>query len=158
MLDPNSAKPPPPDLEYRFVKESVDGKQIHGSHFFELGEVIQEDIAAASAIKTRRLIADPRDPLIRLWETLHKMILKKLGKRYDPEARPLSLLLYYQSNPFWQQLGPLVDEKKADIQSALVASCFDHIWVFDMTRPQLLCGFARSALPSIRQGLKPLDE
>jgi hypothetical protein len=71
-----------------------------------LGEIIQEDIAAASAIKTRRLIAGPRDPLIRLWETLHKIILKKLGKRCDPEARPLSLLLYYQSNPF-QRRAPL---------------------------------------------------
>jgi hypothetical protein len=45
MLDPNSSQPPPPDLEYR---------QGHGSHFFELGGVIQEDIAAASAPKTRR--------------------------------------------------------------------------------------------------------
>jgi hypothetical protein len=54
MLDPNSSNPAPPDLECCLVG---------GSQFFDLGEVIQEDIASDWAPKNTSInFATTRSP------------------------------------------------------------------------------------------------
>jgi hypothetical protein len=54
MLDPNSSSPPPPDLEC-----SIDGL----SHYFELGEIIQQEIAWALSRRESRPITEVHLPL-----------------------------------------------------------------------------------------------
>ena len=141
MLDPNSPYPPPPDIECHFA---------YGSLFFELGEILQEDIAKASSPKTRRSIVAPSVPLIRIWDTLQEMLNKKLRKCYDPEARPISLLLYYASGPsFWEFLRPIIIEKTQDIQAIFEACAFENIWLFDVNQREVLFCFSKSSMPFI---------
>ena len=131
MLDPNSSCPPPPDVECR----------LHGgSHFFELAQVIQEEIAEASSLKNNRAISKLRDPLARVWETLWEMLTRKLGKTYNPEARPRSLLLYYdRSDSFWKFLCPVVKEKAAEIRESFFDNgTFDQIFLFDVMHRKVL--------------------
>jgi hypothetical protein len=71
MLDPSSSHPAPPDLKCQLAD---------GPHFFELGEIIQQNAAEASARLTRRLIAEGRMPVVRVWDPLEKMLTKKLKK------------------------------------------------------------------------------
>jgi len=85
MLDPNSSSPPPPDLRC-----NIDGLP----HFFELGEIIQQDIARALSRLESRPIAEPRMPLDMGLEPLEIILNKKLDTCYVAEARPISLLLY----------------------------------------------------------------
>lgn len=137
MLDPNSSHPPPPDLQCHLAGES---------HFFELGEIIQEDIAKASALHTRRSITEARLPLARIWDPLERMLTKKLNKVYNLQARPLSLLLYYASSPsFWRHLQPIVSEIKEEIQMIFEASVFDSMWLFDATKYEILFYLSRSS-------------
>jgi hypothetical protein len=138
MLDPNSPYPPPPDIECHFA---------YGSHFFELGEILQEDIAKASSRNTCRSIVIPSVPLIRIWDTLQEMLNKKLRKCYDPEARPISLLLYYASGPsFWEFLRPIIIEKARDIQAIFETGTFDNMWLFDVTQREVLFCFSKSSM------------
>jgi hypothetical protein len=86
----------------------------------------------------------------KMWDPLHKMLTKKLGKNYDPEAQPISLLLYYSSSPsFWKFLRPLVTEKAAHIQGMVESGIFDGIWLFDMTQREILFVFSKSSTPLI---------
>ena len=138
MLDPNSSRPPPPDLECHLA-----GK----SHFFELGEIIQEDIAKALAPHTRRQITEARIPLARVWDPLERMLTKKLNKVYNSQARPISLLLYYASSPsFWKYLQPIVREREEAIQMIFERSVFDSMWLFDAAKNEILCYFSRSSV------------
>jgi hypothetical protein len=139
MLDPNSSNPSPPDL-----KCSIEDV----AHFFELGEVIQQDIAWALS----RPIFEAHLPLAQIWDSLEIMLAKKLKKNYDPEARPVSLLLYYASGPsFWEFLRPIVAEKSAEVQTTLESSVFDSVFVFDAINDEILFRFSRSFAPVIAQ-------
>jgi hypothetical protein len=63
------------------------------------------------------------------------MLSKKLAKSYDPDAGPISLLLYYSSQPsFWEFLRRLITEKAADIQGMVEPGIFDNVWLFDATQ------------------------
>jgi hypothetical protein len=142
MLDPNSSDPPPPDLKCCLTGEP---------HFFELGEILQKDIAEASSPKTRQAIVVPRLPLAIIWGTLQEMLTKKLGKNYDLEARPISLLLYYDRGPsFWEFLCPLIYQNTTDIQRVFDTGIFDNMWLFDATQRQVLFHLSRSLKPFIQ--------
>ena len=137
MLDPNSSHPPPPDIEYRSTPQS---------YFFELGEVIQEDSAEVLSPKTRRMIVET-EPVTRMWDPLWRLLTKKLGKSYSPQARPIALLLYYDNGPsYWEFLRPTVEEKVAEIQERVDAGIFDNVWLFDMGRGEILCRITRTRL------------
>src|SRR5665213_799887 len=123
MLDPNFSSPPPPDLRCPVAGEM---------HYFELGEVIQEDLARASTARTRRRVLEPRIPLTKVWTPLEDIVTKKLRKAYNPAAKPLSLLLYYErDSPFWDFLQPLIQRRDAEIRTLFQASVFDFMWLFD---------------------------
>ena len=141
MLDPSSSHPAPPDMKCQLA---------NGPHFFELGEIVQQNAAKASASLTRRLTAKGRVPLVRIWDPVEKMVTKKLKKMYDQEARPVSLVLYYANGPsFWELLRPLVAGKAADIQMMFESSVFDSMWLFDATTGGILFYFSRSFAPII---------
>jgi len=84
MLDP-----PFPDL-----KADVFGRP----HFFELGEVVQEDwlraLARHEKARGKRPLGPIESPLpvLFLWSPLEVIIGKKMKKRYDPDSKPLSLV------------------------------------------------------------------
>jgi hypothetical protein len=139
MLDPNSSNPPPPDLRCVLAGEP---------HFFELGEIYQQDIAKAWS-PTSRAVVVTHDPLVRIADALFEMLAKKVGKAYNPQARPISLLLYYDNVPsFWRFLRPLVSQRAEDLRDICRAGIFDSIYLFDLTEREVLCHFQDSP-PSI---------
>ncbi len=141
MLDPSSACPPPPDL-----KCSIDGSE----HFFELGEIIQQEIAWALSRFSSQPIAEPHLPLDTILAPLEAILGKKLTKSYDSEARPISLLLYYNYDPiFWELLRPLVVEKMAEFRVRFESSIFDSIYLFDAANGRVLFDFSQSFAPII---------
>lgn len=78
------------------------------------------------------------------------MLTKKLRKEYDAEARPTSLVLYYdRDRSNWEFLQPLVLEKAADVQIRFERSVFDSMWLFDVTIGEVLFYFSRSLAPII---------
>lgn len=117
MLDP-----PWPDL-----KADVFGH----AHYFELGEIVQQDWMKAVAQQKRRPIIDSPLPLIAVLSPLESIIQKKVKKKYAPQATPLSLLLYSERNaPPWAVIEPLVGERKSEIRASFENSLFDHLWLF----------------------------
>lgn len=163
MLDPDSSRPAPPDLRCWHNDEPL---------YVELGEVIQENLAErlaiASARPTRkRDVAEQQGvftlqetispseakrgqvafrplPLLQVGAPLEEMLTKKLNKRYNPDARPLALLLYYSTvRPFWEQVEPLIIQKRAAFREMLESSPFDYVWIFDAPSREVLFGFAR---------------
>jgi hypothetical protein len=141
MLDPISSSPPPPDLEC-----SIDGL----SHYFELGEIIQQDIAWALSRRKSRPIMEAHIPLDTGLEPLETILCKKLNKKYDLQARPISLLLYFAYGPiFWRFLKPLVEQKAADFRARFEASIFDSIYLYDANRQEILFDFSMSFAPVI---------
>jgi hypothetical protein len=138
MLDPNSSRPAPPDLRCPLYEQL---------HYFELGEVIQEDLAAASAHRTRQLVSRDPLPLDRVLSPLETMLTKKLGKKYNRNAKPLSLVLYYSTaGPFWDFLEPLIATKRDDLLALFEKSGFDHLWVFDATASEVCLTIARPSI------------
>jgi hypothetical protein len=121
-----------------------------GVHFFELGEVVQQDAAKAGAAVKKRNIAKELVPLRRIWDPLEEILTKKLNKDYNQEARPASLLMYYaRQSSFWALLRPLVLAKAPNIQGIFEPSVFASVWLFDATTNEVLCSFSRSRAPTI---------
>jgi hypothetical protein len=117
MLDP-----PWPDL-----KTEISGHL----HYFELGEIVQQDWVKAAAQQERKPINHSPLPLTKVWSPLESIIQKKMTKKYAPQAIPLSLLLYWERNaPDWAVIEHLVRERKPDIQASFENSVFDHMWLF----------------------------
>lgn len=131
MLDPNSSSPPPPDLTCKLNGEP---------HYFELAEIIQQDFAEASSPKNQSRPSKPNGPVSKDWDTFVDAVTKKLEKTYSPDARPRSLLLYYdQSESFWKHLLPVIDDHATQIrESFLTASTFDYLFVYDLRMNALL--------------------
>ncbi len=101
MLDP-----PLPDL-----KVDVFGRP----HFFELGEVVQEDWLHALVRREKAMEKRPLPPIdsplpvLSAWSPLEVIIDRKMKKRYDPDSKPWSLVLYCERNsPPWDVLKPLI--------------------------------------------------
>lgn len=140
LLDPTSSHPAPPDIECRLPG---------GSHFFELTEVVQENIAEASSLKEDRVIVNVGEPVARIWETFWKAFNKKLKKTYNQNARPRSLLLYYdQCDSFSTFLLPIINKRLIEIRGALLAAdTFDQIFLFDARKGEILLALPNS--PSI---------
>lgn len=139
MLDSSSSIPPPPDLQC-----SINGLP----HFFELGEIIQQDIAWALSRLESQPIKEPYIPLDTGLEPLEILLNKKLRKVYDPQARPLSLLLYYAYGPeYWRFLKPLIAQKAADLRSRFQASIFRSIYLYDAANQEVLLDFSQSFGP-----------
>jgi hypothetical protein len=135
MLDPSSSSPPPPDLQC-----NINGLP----HFFELGEIIQQDIAWALSRLESQPITEPHMPLDTGLEPLEIILDKKLKKVYDPQARPLSLLLYYAYGPeFWRFLKPLVAQKAVELRSRFQASTFRSIYLYDAANQEILLDFSQ---------------
>jgi len=142
MLDPASSHPPPPDIECQIA---------NGSHFLELAEIIQEDIIEASVFSSKFPTLDttkPQEPLSKVWPTLWKTFTKKLGKKYHPDARPMSLLLYYdRADSYWELLRPVFEQKAAEIRNSLLDSgTFDQVFLFDINRGEILRAFVAESL------------
>jgi hypothetical protein len=117
MLDP-----PWPDL-----KADVFGH----SHYFELGEVVQQEWMKAQAQQEKKPIIDSPLPLTAVWSPLESIIQKKATKKYAQSATPLSLLLYSERNaPHWAVIEPLVRERKHEIRARFENSVFDRLWLF----------------------------
>jgi hypothetical protein len=141
MLDPSSSRPPPPDL-----KCIVDGLP----HFFELGEIIQQDIAWALSRLESRPIVEPHMPLDTVLEPLEIILNKKLNNDYDAQARPISLLLYYDYGPvFWKLLKPLVVQKAVEFRARFESSIYKSIYLYDAAELELLFDFSQSFAPVI---------
>jgi hypothetical protein len=104
--------------------------------------VLQKNIAKAAVGK----VARGRLPLARIWDTLEGTFIKKLQKRYNPQAQPMSLLLYYSRSPsFWKFLSPLVTQGSTQIQTMLDSSGFESLWLFDAARGRVLAYFSQSS-------------
>ena len=117
MLDP-----PWPDL-----KADLFGQP----HFFELGEVVQEDWIEALAYQEKKPIIDSPLPLTAVLGPFESIIRKKVRKRYASQATPLSLLLYWEQNaPPWTIIEPLVVERRSEIRASFDKSVFDHLRLF----------------------------
>jgi hypothetical protein len=117
MLDP-----PWPDL-----KAEVSGFP----HYFELGEVVQQDWMKALALQEKKPIIDSPLPLTAVLSPLESMVQKKARKKYAPQATPLSLLLHWGQNaPQWAIIEPLIRERNAEIRARFENSVFDHLWLF----------------------------
>ena len=82
MLDPSSSHPAPPDLKCQLA---------NGPRFFEFGEVVQQNLAEASAPHKEGVDRQTLHAPIRIWDPLGNILTKKLRKEYDPEARPVAL-------------------------------------------------------------------
>ncbi len=95
MLDP-----PWPDLK----------TEVFGCcHYFELAEIIQQDWMKALAQQKKKPIIDSPLPLTAVWSPIESIIQKKVAKKYAPEAKPLSLLLYSERNaPPWAVIEALI--------------------------------------------------
>ena len=128
-----SLAPPLPDIECQFVG---------GSHYFELAEIIHENVAAA--LSPKDWITSPKPFLPELWGPLWTVLQKKLRKPYSSEARPRSLLLYYDQSPScWGFLDPIVKERSAEIETVLrAANSFDHLFLFDLKERKSLTSFS----------------
>lgn len=117
MLDP-----PWPDL-----KADLFGQP----HFFELGEVVQEDWIEALAYQEKKPIIDSPLPLTAVLSPFESIVRKKARKKYASQATPLSLLLYWEQNaPPWAIIEPLVAERRSEIRASIDRSVFDHLWLF----------------------------
>jgi hypothetical protein len=117
MLDP-----PWPDL-----KAAVFGH----SHYFELGEVVQQDWVKALAQREKKPIIDSPLPLTAVWSPLESIIQKKVTRKDAKQATPISLLLYSQRNaPRWAEIEPLVGKRQPEIRASFESSVFDHLWLF----------------------------
>lgn len=117
MLDP-----PWPDL-----KAEVFGQ----AHYFELGEVVQQDWMKAQAQQEKKPIIVSPLPLTAVLSPLETIIQKRAGKKYEQRATPISLLLYWEQNaPQWAIIEPLVSERKPELRASFENSVFDHLWLF----------------------------
>ena len=101
------------------------------SHYFELGEVVQQDWMKAQARQEKKPIIDSLLPVTAVWRPLESIIQKKATKKYAQQATPLSLLLYAERNaPHWAVIEPLVRQRKHEIRASFENSVFDHLWLF----------------------------
>jgi hypothetical protein len=117
MLDP-----PWPDLK---------AKLFGDPHYFELGEIVQQDWMKSLAQQEKKPIIDSALPLTSVLSPLESIIQKKVRKKYAPQAIPLSLLLYWEQNaPQWAIIEPLVLGRKSEIRAGFDNSVFDHLWLF----------------------------
>jgi hypothetical protein len=118
MLDP-----PWPDLR---------AADVFGySHYFELSEIVQENWMEAIAQWETQQIANRPLPLTRVWSPLESVLQNKARKGYEPEARPLSLLLYWERNaPPWSVVESLIRTREPEIRASFEGSAFDHLWLF----------------------------
>jgi hypothetical protein len=117
MLDP-----PWPDLK---------ADPFGNRHYFELGEIVQEDWVKALAQSEKKPIQTSPLPLTVVWGPLESIIQKKMVKKYEPQATPLSLLLYWERNaPRWTVIKSLVKEREPEIRASFESSIFDHLWLF----------------------------
>jgi hypothetical protein len=78
MFDPSSSHPAPPDLKCQVA---------NGPRFFELGEVVQQNLAEASAPIKKGSIAKPYMPPIRIWDP-RKYTHQKAKERVRPGSPP----------------------------------------------------------------------
>jgi hypothetical protein len=133
MLDP-----PWPDL-----RADVFGH----SHYFELGEIVQQDWVKALAQQEKKAIIDSPLPLTAVWSPLESIIQKKATKEYAPQATPLSLLLYSERNaPRWAVLEPLVEERRPEILARFESSVFDHLWLFVANESRIPFSLSKKAI------------
>lgn len=117
MLDP-----PWPDL-----RADASGH----SHYFELGEIVQENWMKVRSQGRRQWIDGEPLPLTAVWSPLESILRKKMKKGYEPKARPLSLLLYWERNaPPWSVIASLLKTREPEIRAHFEGSVFDHLWLF----------------------------
>lgn len=117
MLDP-----PWPDL-----RADASGH----SHYFELGEIVQENWMKMRSQGRRQWVGSKPLPLTAVWSPLESILQKKMRKGYEPKARPVSLLLYWERNaPPWSVVESLVRTRESEIRAELEVSVFDHVWLF----------------------------
>jgi len=143
-LDPNSAFPPPPDL-------GCSGSE--GPLYFELGEVVDNEVAATAARAERERWTVYGGP-VALWKPLLRIFSKKLLKRYDPQATPLDLVLHYgvgRQPSFWPFLAADASSRKAWIQKRIERGPFRAVWLYDAHGDVVLARFERGQEPFIRQ-------
>ena len=119
--------------------------------FFELGEVIRQDIAWAISRLECQPIAEPHLPLDTGLEPLEIILDKKLNNSCDAQARPISLLLYYDYGPtFWSLLKPLFVLKAVEFRARFESSIFDSIYLYDVNQQKILFDVSKSFAPIIK--------
>ncbi len=128
---PKFVESTPPDLTCK-----LNGKP----HYFELAEIIQQDLAEASSPKNLSGLSKLNGLVSKDWDTFADAVRKKLEKTYSPDARPRSLLLYYdRSESFWKHLLPVIKDHATQIrESLLAAGTFDYLFVYDLRMNALL--------------------
>jgi hypothetical protein len=140
-LDPNSASPPPPDIVCNTKKGLV---------YFELGEVIEEGLAAKAARAAKR--KEDYGGAIDLWRPLLRIYSKKRHKQYNANAAPLSLLLHYgvgRQASFFPFLAPHLP--CALIQERVERGLFQAVWLYDAQADAVLARFAKGEPPFVKQ-------
>jgi hypothetical protein len=134
-LDPNSCSPPPPDIVC---------EERSGTKFYELGEIVEEGLAAqaAKAEKERwHVYGGPVD----IWRPLLRILSKKLRKRYFG-AGPIDLILYYgigRQAAFWPFVVPNIRERIQWLQARVNRGQFANVWVYDAHGDKLLARVSR---------------
>ena len=129
--DPNAAAPSLPD-----IRCLVSGQE----HFFELGEVVDEDLArtASVAAKNREHVyggaVSQTQPLVRIF-------LKKCRSRYTVNGRPLHLVLYFSvghQSPIEPLLFPDIAKWRGRLVERIGKSQFDTVWLYDDWKKRIL--------------------
>lgn len=124
LLQPDSCFPPAPDIACR-INRAVE--------YFELGEIIEEDLARAEAEALKAGNSTYGGP-VNLWQAFDAILAKKFGKLYCRDATPVSLLIYYgvgRQPSFWEYLKPEIKSNLTSLQERLHQSAFQGLWVFD---------------------------
>ena len=141
-LDPDSAQPPPPDI--------VVDRRTGGRIYFELGEVVEEGLAAAAAHAERE--CGVYGGSVDIWRPLLRVFSKKLRKQYHPQAAPVHLLLYYgvgRQASFWPFLAPDLERRAAWVQRRVDRGRFKAIWLYDAHADDILARFAPLKVPLV---------
>lgn len=143
-LDPSSAAPPPPDLVCSGGVAAL---------YFELGEVVEEKVAAMAARAERERLSS-YGGRVDIWCPLLRIFSKKLRQRYDPEAFPLDLVLYYgvgRQASFWPYLAYDISCRNSWIQRRVDRGPFRAVWLYDTHADKVLARFASGETPFVRQ-------
>jgi hypothetical protein len=125
-----SERPPKPDISC-----SIGGEK----HYFELGEVTDQNLAArvATALKEMRITAgffSQDNPLI-------KVFSDKARKNYDTLDGPLELVVYYDKQ-YPPPEGGLKESTLRDLELIvrdMLNRGWSRVWLFDTWNKAILC-------------------
>ena len=102
-------------------------------HYFELGEVTDQDLAQQAGIAAKNKQENFSGPYSQL-EPLMRIFTQKCAKSYLANGLPVHLLLHYAVGhhvPHAVLVQGEIGKRKTDIVSQLRQSAFRSVWIYD---------------------------